>query len=483
MKLLQSVEHRFTVAPVRRAYHARGEAKRSVGTLAKQLVRILVVEDDDDTRLALSDVLRGRGYAVDAHPSAENGLRALQLNDVDVVLTDVRMPGIDGIELCRRLSGDRPDLPVVVMTAFGDVDSAVESLRAGAFDFVTKPFAAEQVEEAIRRAMERGKANPAVIRLEEIPPGSDRIEGIVGSSAAMREVAEQVARAAPTESTVLLTGDSGTGKELVARAIHAASDRREGGFIAMSCAAVPQEILEAELFGHVKGAFTGAGEGRVGLFQQANGGTLFLDEIGDMPIELQPKLLRALQERSARPIGGAKEVAFDARIVTATNKNLGHAVEKGEFRRELLFRINVLHIHLPPLRERGWDVIELARYFLELASEGGPACTLTAEAERLLLAYHWPGNVRELENCINAAVALASGGRVGLEELPTGIRSRRPAHGPILVDPVSLQDVERRHIEVVLRAVGWNKAKAARKLGIDRATLYRKLERLGLERR
>jgi two-component system response regulator HydG len=298
----------------------------------------------------------------------------------------------------------------------------------------------------------------------------------------MRTVIDQISRAGPTESTVLVTGESGTGKELVARAIHKASERRDGPFVAVSCAAVPHDILEAELFGHSKGAFTGASEARVGLFQQAEGGTLFLDEIGDMPLELQPKLLRALQERSVRPVGSPREVPFDARIVAATNKNLEHVAEIGQFRKDLYFRIKVLHIHLPPLRERGWDVIELARVFLQRAADGATDATLTPEAERLLLSYHWPGNVRELENCMYAAVALACGGRVGFEELPTAIRSRRPVPERVAVDAISLEDVERRHIEVVLRAVGWNKAEAARKLGIDRATLYRKLSRLGLTR-
>ena len=452
-------------------------------TLLDRQSRLLVVEDDDDTRLALADVLSGCGHDVHARPNAEDALRTLDSEDFDAVLTDVKMPGIDGIELCRRLSGDRPDLPVVVMTAFGDVDSAVGALRAGAFDFITKPFAAEQVDEVIRRAVERSQSSPIISRLEEIPSGARRIAGLVGSSAAMCQVSEQVARAAPTDSTVLIGGESGTGKELIARAIHEASARCNGPFVAMSCAAVPQEILEAELFGHAKGAFTGATEAREGLFQQADGGSLFLDEIGDMPLELQPKLLRALQERSVRPVGAPREVAYDARIIAATNKDLEEAMEKGEFRRDLFFRINVIRVGLPPLRERGRDVIELAHHFLALASEDGPECTLTPEAEALLVAYGWPGNVRELENCMNAAAALAAGGRIGFEELPTGVRSQRASGQAMCVDSSSLEDVERRHITAVLRAVGGNKAQAARKLGIDRATLYRKLERLGLDRR
>jgi two-component system response regulator HydG len=279
---------------------------------------------------------------------------------------------------------------------------------------------------------------------------------------------------------VLITGESGTGKELVARAIHRASERSSGPFVAVSCAAVPHDILEAELFGHEKGAFTGAVQARIGLFEQANGGTLFLDEIGDMPIDLQPKLLRVLQERRVRPLGASREVLLDARIVTATNRDLEQAVQSGHFREDLHFRIKVLHIHLPPLRERAQDVLELAQHFLPRT--GDKAFSLSPEAEQQLAGYDWPGNVRELENAMHAAAALAAGGSIGIDELPTTVRTRR---GPVVATterPTTLEEVERRHIEIVLKAVGWNKARAARKLGIDRATLYRKLSRFGLDR-
>ena len=442
--------------------------------------RVLVVEDDDETRLALSDALEDLGHQVRSEPCAERALTALEHDDVDAVLTDVRMPGMGGIELCRRLSGDRPNVPVVVMTAYGDVDSAVGALRAGAFDFITKPFSVDGVAEVLDNALDRGRSSPPVTRLSSTELADESFHGLVGSSPVMRALHQQIGRAAATDSTVLITGESGTGKELVARAIHHASERSNGPFVAVSCAAVPHEILEAELFGHEKGAFTGAVQARIGLFEQATRGTLFLDEIGDMPIDLQPKLLRVLQERRVRPLGASREVLLDTRIVTATNRDLDQAVRAGQFREDLHFRIKVLHIHLPPLRERERDVLELAEHFLPRT--GAEPHTLTPEAEQQLLGYDWPGNVRELENAVQSAVALASGGRIGLEELPTTVRQRRSPAVATTEKPTTLEEVERRHIEIVLKAVGWNKARAARKLGIDRATLYRKLSRFGLDR-
>jgi DNA-binding NtrC family response regulator len=442
--------------------------------------RVLVVEDDEETRLALSDALEDLGHQVKSEPCAESALSALEHEDVDAVLTDVRMPGMGGIELCRRLSGDRPNVPVVVMTAYGDVDSAVGALRAGAFDFITKPFSVDGVAEVLDNALDRGRSGPPVQRLSPTEINDDSFHGLVGSSPAMRALHQQIGRAAATDSTVLVTGESGTGKELVARAIHRASERSSGPFVAVSCAAVPHEILEAELFGHEKGAFTGAVQARIGLFEQASGGTLFLDEIGDMPVDLQPKLLRVLQERRVRPLGASREVLLDTRIVAATNRDLDQAVRAGRFREDLHFRIKVIHLHLPPLRERERDVLELAQHFLPRAGER--TATLSPEAEQQLLGYDWPGNVRELENAMHAAVALASGGHIGLDELPTTVRTRRGPSVQTSERPTTLEEVERRHIEIVLKAVGWNKARAARKLGIDRATLYRKLSRFGLDR-
>jgi DNA-binding NtrC family response regulator len=541
-------------------------------------VRVLIVEDDDEIREAAQDALLELGYDAHAESSAERGLAAIHQHVPAAVIADVRMPGMSGIEFCKRLTGDWPEVPVLLMTAFGDVDTAVDALRAGALDFIPKPISFDHLASVLQQAVTR-RSSPAMVRLEDpaVPAGS--CEGLVGSSDALRGVIERIARVAPTQATVLITGESGTGKELVARAVHDGSPRKGRPFVALSCAAMPQGLLEAELFGYRRGAFTGAVQSRDGLFQRAEGGTLFLDEIGDLPLPLQPKLLRVLEERRVRPLGSSQEVALDVRIVAATNRDLEHAVRLGQFREDLLFRLNVHHIHLPPLRERGDDVMELTQYFLargvnperikpdtrdpetldgdtvepiadgftteaetqpssagdrssdalaadeppiseqtaaaasmvasgprrtlapspppidEASPSGGnfsssnfsgsPASfprvsyRLTPDAENLIRNYRWPGNVRELENALCAAMALAKDGNISVRELPSRLESSgRGAPPP--VEPVSLEEMERRHIEIVLRATGRNKALAARKLGIDRATLYRKLLRLGL---
>ena len=524
---------------------------------------VLIVEDDDAIREAAQDALIELGYDAYSESSADKALAIMHQRVPAAVIADVRMPGMSGIELCKRLTGDWPEVPVLLMTAFGDVDMAVEALRAGAFDFIPKPLSFEHLTTVLEQAVTRQAVSPTMVRLEDpaVPAGS--CDGLVGSSEALRGVIERIARVAPTQATVLITGESGTGKELVARAVHNGSPRRDRPFVALSCAAMPQGLLEAELFGYRRGAFTGAVQSRDGLFQRAEGGTLFLDEIGDLPLPLQPKLLRVLEERRVRPLGSSQEVALDVRIVAATNRDLEHAVRLGQFREDLLFRLNVHHVHLPPLRDRGDDVVELTQYFLSRgiraqdpppardpfeddgadgegvseasspvsttdapAPEGvaaaplpavpspavpspavppsaavalpGPALDeasatgrsapfpsgvqyrLTPDAEKLIRGYRWPGNVRELENALSAAMALAKDGTIGVRELPSRLESASRASAPPPVEPVSLEEMERRHIEIVLRATGRNKALAARKLGIDRATLYRKLLRLGL---
>jgi DNA-binding NtrC family response regulator len=475
-----------------------------------QNASVLIVEDDDEIREAARDALIELGYDAHAEASAEKALAIMPQRVPAAVIADVRMPGMSGIEFCKRLTGDWPEVPVLLMTAFGDVDTAVEALRAGAFDFIPKPISFDHLTRVLAQAVGRQTEAPAMVRLADpaMPAGS--CSNFIGSSEALRAVIERIARVAPTQATVLITGESGTGKELVARAVHDGSPRRERPFVALSCAEMPQGLLEAELFGYRRGAFTGAVQARDGLFQRAEGGTLFLDEIGELPLPLQPKLLRVLEERRVRPLGSSQEVALDVRIIAATNRDLEHAVRLGQFREDLLFRLNVHHLHLPPLRDRGDDVMDLARHFLargtrgqppassgagELASSGTPAAdgaattsgsapgsgpfTLTPEAESLIAKYHWPGNIRELENALSAAMALSRDGTIGLRELPARLESAgRGAPPPI--EPVSLEEMERRHIEIVLRATGRNKALAARKLGIDRATLYRKLLRLGL---
>jgi two-component system, NtrC family, response regulator AtoC len=458
---------------------ASGQSENARNTAARHC--ILVVEDDDEIRSAACDALEELGYETRAEPSAGHALTSLHQSVPAAIVADVRMPGMTGIEFCQRLTGDWPQVPVVLMTAFGDVDTAVDALRAGAFDFITKPISFDHLANVLERAVARHSAQPAMVRLgdPDVPDGS--FEGLVGSSEALRDVLQRITRVAPTSATVLITGESGTGKELVARAVHRTSPRRNGPFVALSCAAMPHELLEAELFGYRRGAFTGASQARDGLFQRADGGTLFLDEIGELPLTLQPKLLRVLEERRVRPLGSPSEIPLDLRIIAATNRNLEQAVAQGQFREDLLFRLNVHHIELPPLRERGSDVLELARYFLARGVATGQSPELTSEAEQLLMSHHWPGNVRELENSLSAAMALAPAGRIGVGELPARLQaSAGRASSSEPAEPASLEEVERKHIEIVLRATRWNKALAARKLGIDRATLYRKLMRLGL---
>jgi DNA-binding NtrC family response regulator len=444
--------------------------------------QVLIVEDDEDTRLALCEAVRDLGYEVVAEGSAEDALESARGRDFGVVLSDIRMGAMDGIELCARLSGDGRGCPIIVMTAFGDASSATAALRAGAFDFLTKPFTLRQLSTVLDRAFQQASRTLHLRRLpaHAIPP--DAVRGLLGDTAAIKAVREAIAFAAPTEATVLVTGESGTGKELVAKAIHDASHRADGPFVAVSCAALPGSVLEAEFFGCLKGAFTGATEARAGFLAQAEGGTLFLDEIGDMPLDLQPKLLRALQQRVVRPLGSHEEKAVDVRIVAATNVNLEAKVATGEFREDLYYRLNTIGIHVPPLRERAPDVPVLARHFMNrLAQAHGRSYQLSPEAESALRRHGWPGNVRELENCIEAAVALAHGTviEVGDLRLQSDLSEGRSQQR----DESTLEAVERRHIAAVLARLHWNKALVAHKLGIDRATLYRKMKRYGLVRR
>jgi two-component system response regulator HydG len=444
---------------------------------------ILLVEDDPALCRVLDLGLRDAGFATFATTTALEALEHLRTADVDVVLTDLNMPGMNGLELCQRVAAERPDIPVVVITAFGSMEAAIAAIRAGAYDFVTKPVAVEALVLVLERAAQHRKLREEVRRLRSAVERRQGADEIVGESPAISAVKELVARIADAEATVLITGESGTGKEVVARALHRLGKRAQGPFVAVNCAAVPEGLIESELFGHAKGAFTDARATRSGLLMQAQGGTLFLDEIGELPLSAQAKLLRVLQERVVRPVGSDREVALDLRIVAATNRDLEQAVEEQRFREDLFFRIHVLPIELPPLRARGADVLLLAqRFLLDSAARAGKAVhCLAPKAAELLLDYPWPGNVRELMNCVEHAVALARYEHVTPEDLPQRVRGYRRSH--IIVageDPselVPLEEVERRYVLRVMEAVGGNKRLAARVLGLDRKTLYRKLER------
>jgi DNA-binding NtrC family response regulator len=445
--------------------------------------RILVVEDEREMRALLEKGLTRRGFVPTVRGSANEAFPLLETEDFDTVLTDMRMPGMDGLELCERIVLNRPDIPVVVVTAFGSLETAVAAIRAGAYDFVTKPVDLDALALVLERAVQHKVLREEVRRLRRALGDVSADGSGVGESPALRRVYELIDRVADSDTSVLITGESGTGKEVAARALHARGRRHGGPFVAINCAAMPEQLLESELFGHARGAFTDARAARTGLFIKASGGTLLLDEVGELPLSLQPKLLRALQERTVRPVGEDTEVPFDARIVAATNRDLELAVEEGRFREDLYYRLNVIGLELPPLRVRGNDVLLLAQRFLEhfAARSGKRVVGLTPAAAQRLLAYTWPGNVRELQNCIERAVALTSYEQLTVEDLPERIRDYRgpsnPGQEQDLSELVSLEEMERRYIQRVLETVGGSRTLASRILGVDRKTLYRKLGR------
>lgn len=443
--------------------------------------RILIVDDDQSMCEMLDAYLRRHGFEAFSHTSAERAFSTLLEQDFDVVLADVNMPGMNGIELCERVAANKTDIPVIVMTAFGNLDNAVAAIRAGAYDFVTKPIDLDILALTLQRAVKHRELNEKVKALTVAVSASRFLDELVGDSAPMQALRDGIDRIADTEASVLITGESGTGKELVARLLHKHSRRHAAPFVPVNCAAIPETLLESELFGHKPGAFTDAKAGRKGLFLEADGGSLFLDEIGDVPLSIQPKLLRALEERRVRAIGSDKESAIDVRVIAATNRDLERAVEQGRFREDLFYRLNVIQIEVPPLRARGTDVLLLGLHFVgQIASRTQKkVVAVSAAAAEKLLEYDWPGNVRELRNAIERAVALARFEEIVVEDLPKKIRAYQ-SHQVIIgsdnpAELVTLENVERRYIRHVLKATGGNKTLAARILGLDRKTLYRKL--------
>ena len=452
--------------------------------------RILIVDDDPLVHGSLAESFQAQSYSV---ATASDGLQALQVLErgpVDVVVTDLKMPKLDGLELLARIRDRYPQLPVIILTGFGDVPAAVEAMRRGASDFLTKPIQPEELDGAIQRA------------LEEAPefstrPLDDPFAHIVGEHASVLRIFEMVRMVASTPATVLLDGESGTGKRLVAHAIHRADPKRHGqSFIEVSCGALPETLLESELFGHVRGAFTGAIRDKQGRFELADGGTIFLDEIDGFSPALQGKLLRVLQERTFEHVGDAKVLHVDVRIIAATNRNLESMVKEGKFREDLFYRLNVISMHLPPLRERASDIPRLVDYFLKrvCAKIGKVLHGVSDEAMQLLTAYHWPGNVRELENMIERMAILAKGSRLGADDVPEVVRagasnghSDGAAATPAeMIESTNslksaLQDPEREIILKTLAEVRWNRSLAAKRLGIHRSTLYHKLRKLSVD--
>ncbi|MDQ3364535.1 MAG: sigma-54 dependent transcriptional regulator [Myxococcota bacterium] len=443
---------------------------------------LLLVDDDEDTRTLLCEAMRRRGFNVDAVASGAACLERVRDVGVDLVVTDIQMPGMSGIALCEELHERHPDVMSIVLTGVGDLDNAIAACRAGAHDFLTKPVKVDVLEIAVRRALEHASVRNEVTRLRAATNAHAPIPGMAGASPALRETTTLVRRVAGSDATVLITGESGTGKELVARALHELSPRRTEPFVAINCGAMPAPLLESELFGHVRGAFTDAKSSRPGLFLQAGAGTIFLDEVGEMPLEMQVKLLRVLQQRTVRPVGGDEEVAFHARVVTATNRDLTTEVEEQRFREDLFYRINVVAIPVPPLRDRGGDVPLLARHMLEriAARNGKPVVELGVDAARKLMDYSWPGNVRELENCIERACAVCGGGPILPTHLPAKIQNYQPTRIELVSNDatamITLEEMERRYVRQVLDSLNGNKTHAARVLGIDRRSLYRRLE-------
>ncbi|MES1186613.1 MAG: sigma-54 dependent transcriptional regulator [Myxococcales bacterium] len=456
------------------------EKSSSDARVSSSVPKILVADDDREMCELAEAALSPRGYGVSWRLSPEAALAQLDNEDFSVLLVDIHMEGMSGLDLCRTALAKRPDLVVIVMTGFGTLEHAIGAMRAGAYDFITKPVSMDALALTIDRAVRYRAMTDELQRLRR-RVDEHELPNVIGDSDAMRRMADIVSRVAETDANVLITGESGTGKELVARALHERSGRR-GPFLAINCAAVPETLLENELFGHARGAFTDARTARTGLFVEANQGTLFLDEVGEMPLGMQAKLLRALQERKVRPLGATQEVPFDARIVTATNRDLEGEVTAKRFREDLYYRINVVRVDVPPLRRRGNDALLLAQYFLDRAGQrsGKSVSRLGRAVADRIMGYDWPGNVRELENCIERAVALARFDEITIDDLPAKIREHRPMEVyEENEDPKqlpSMEVVEERYIRKVLAAVGGNKTLAAKILGFDRRTLYRKLK-------
>ncbi len=459
---------------------------------------ILVAENEDSLRLTLSMLLRRAGYAVRDAPHGQAALEVLAKEPVDLVITDLRMEPVDGLEVLRAVKASSPQTEVLVLTGFGSIESAVEAMKLGAFEYLTKPFDREEMLLTVAKALERKSLLSEVRQLRAQVQERYAFGNIIGPSPRMQKVLDLVARVAESDATVLIEGESGTGKELVARALHHASRRRAGPFVAVNCGALPEPLLESELFGHVKGSFTGATMHKKGLFEEASGGTILLDEIGETTPSMQVKLLRVLQEQEVRRVGSNTPVRIDTRVIAAANRHLGQLVKEGTFREDLFYRLNVIPITIPPLRERPEDVLPLAEHFLRrFAAKQKKAITgLSREAGHLLARYPWPGNVRELENAIERAVVLTRDAEIQPEDLPLGVLAGRG--GPALVAGgsggasaagggasggrrLTLREMEKAYILETLNELEWNQAKVAQVLDIGRNTLWRKLKEYGIK--
>jgi len=441
---------------------------------------ILIVDDEKNMRFVVGRALASAGHQVSEAASGEEALKAFEQSVPDLVILDQRMPGMDGITTLTKIKKQHPDLPVIMLTAHGNVESAVQAMKAGATDYLTKPFDVEELKLAVEKALKVGNLVRQVDYLRGELDRKYDTDGIIGKSPRMQEVLKTIGRVAAADATVMIYGESGTGKELIARALHHRSSRRQGPFIQLSCAALPETLLESELFGYEKGAFTGAVSSRPGRFELADGGSLFLDEIGDISPAVQVKLLRVLEQRSFERLGSSKTISVDVRLIGATNRDLPAMIKAGEFREDLYYRLNVIPIQMPPLRERQGDVKLLAEHFL---ARYAPGKKLSAEALRALEAYSWPGNVRELQNTIERVTILSPGNVIELEDLPAEVlRGAPPPTNAVRLPPegIALEAVERNLITQALERTGGNRTRAAELLGISRHTLLYRMEKYGL---
>ena len=447
--------------------------------------RLLVVDDEQSIRRLCMTIGNTLGYVCMEAESAEAALGRLETEGPDLILTDLKLPAMSGVELLKQTKRLLPHTEIAIMTGHGSIESAVDAMKLGAYDYIEKPFRVEKMRLLLQRMAEKVHLVTENEFLRERVTTEDKLDGIIGTSAHIQDVLRMISRLKDTRTPVLISGESGTGKELVARAIHFRGSMAQTPFVAVDCGSLVPTLMESELFGYEKGAFTGATKSKAGLFQAANGGTIFLDEIGELPLEMQAKLLRVLQEKEVRPVGSNERENVDVRVIAATNRDLEAAYRGGTFRKDLYFRLNVVTVHLPPLRDRRSDVPVLVHHFLDRYAKGSQI-HVTPAAMKSLLQYDWPGNVRELENCIARAVTLGDGLTIDVSDLPPAIRSEQPEAGSTRttesssLSTTALAEMERVTILRVFEQAHGDKALAGKMLGISRATLYRKLKRYNL---
>lgn len=443
---------------------------------------ILLVEDEETLRESIKRIFAKEGFTIDAAGSAEQGLALLDGTSYDVIITDIILPGMDGIEMLTKIREQIPDQIVIIVTAYASLDTAVKALRAGAYDYIMKPIIHEEIKQVVRNALKQRRLQRENVLLKREVEKDFDFTSVVGESAAIKNIISEVRKIADTKSTVLLLGETGTGKELFARVIHKNSSRRDMPFVPINCSAIPENLLETELFGYVRGAFTGAALNKKGLLEEADGGTVFLDEIGDMSLALQAKLLRVLEDQAIRPVGSTKSTQVDIRLITATNKDLKTAVKEGRFREDLYYRINVISIEIPPLRLRREDIGSLVGYYVEkyCRDMGKPVMAVSPDALGLMMDYSWPGNVRELQNVIERATLIAEGETILPEHLPEGIRSAAPFHEDAFDKKLSIEDYTKAFI--LKHQAQFNEKQLAEMLGITRKSLWEKRKKWGITR-